>query len=182
MQVLRRRFLFLLLTAAAAAASCAGPRAGSAPGETTDAARTASLARELTALGAGADGAEALRLAHTAVATSRALADRYRVVPPALFHNMLVQLGIRDRGLCFHWTEDLMKALQGLGLQTFDLHWGVAHKGSSLQEHNSVVVTLRGRPFETGVVLDPWRHSGELYWAAVRQDGYPWVPLPRSEW
>jgi hypothetical protein len=91
-------------------------------------------------------------------------------------------MGFRDRGLCFHWTEDLMKRLLALDLKTYQLHWGVAHKGSELREHNSVIVTARDQPFEEGLVLDPWRNAGDLYWRAVRQDSYPWVPLPPDQW
>jgi hypothetical protein len=75
-----------------------------------------------------------------------------------------------------------MRRLQALGLRTFELHWGVAHKGSELREHNSVVITALRQPFEEGLVLDPWRNSGDLYWAVVATDSYPWVPLPREEW
>jgi hypothetical protein len=58
----------------------------------------------------------------------------------------------------------------------------VAHPGSDLREHNSVVITARDQPFETGLVLDPWRNSGELYWAAAAHDDYPWEPLPPDQW
>jgi hypothetical protein len=75
-----------------------------------------------------------------------------------------------------------MKRLQTLNLTTYELHWGVAYKGSELREHNSVVITALNQPFEKGLVLDPWRNSGDLHWAAVGRDSYPWVPLPRQEW
>ena len=99
-------------------------------------------------------------VAETAVTYSSRLAEEYRVVPPARLHNLLIQVGIKDRGLCYHWTEDLMKRLQALNLRTYQLHWGVAHKGNDLREHNSVVITANGQPFETGLLLDPWRNSG----------------------
>jgi hypothetical protein len=67
-----------------------------------------------------------------------------------------------------------MQRLVLLELKNFQLHWGVAHRGSELREHNSVVVTARGQKFEEGIVLDPWRNSGELYWARVKNDRYPW--------
>jgi hypothetical protein len=38
------------------------------------------------------------------------------------------------------------------------------------------------QPFNEGLVLDPWRNSGDLYWTKVGQDSYPWLPLPRDEW
>jgi hypothetical protein len=116
------------------------------------------------------------------VTHSLRLAEEYRVVPPARWHNLLIQMGLRDRGLCYHWTEDLMAHLQALHLANYELHWGVAHPGSDLREHNSVVVTALNQPFEKGLVLDPWRNSGELTWVRVEEDAYPWQPLPRAKW
>jgi outer membrane murein-binding lipoprotein Lpp len=161
---------------------CSASHSRLSVGETQIAANVASLQSKLQALGRETDREEARRVAETAVAYSFRLADEYRVVPPARWHNLLIQMGFRDRGLCFHWTEDLMKRLAALNLKTFQLHWGVAHKGSELREHNSVVITARNQPFDNGLVLDPWRNSGDLYWAAVSQDGYPWVPLPPDQW
>ena len=70
--------------------------------------------------------------------------------------------------------EVLEKRLASLELKSFTLHEGVAYKGSNLREHNSVVVTAKGQEFSRGIVFDPWRNSGDLYWAPVRDDKYPW--------
>jgi hypothetical protein len=87
----------------------------------------------------------------------------------------MVNLGFRERGLCTHWTEDLLKRIQGLGLKSLDLHWGIANHDILLRlEHSSVVITAKGQSFEEGLVLDPWRHSGELYWTPVKDDSYSW--------
>jgi hypothetical protein len=140
------------------------------------------LERDLLALDGRTDRTEAGRVARTAVETSRRLAEVYRVVPPAYFHNLLIQAGIRERGLCYHWTEDLLRPLLALRLESYDLYWGVAYRGSDLREHNSVVITARGQAFSDGLVLDPWRHAGELYWAVAGRDEYPWEELPRDHW
>jgi hypothetical protein len=169
------------LLAATLIAGCAGNRSAFLSPERMSA-NVDALRHELAALGPGTDTAEAGMVAETAVSYSSRLAEEYRVVPPARLHNLLIQVGIKDRGLCYHWTEDLMKHLQTLKLRTYQLHWGVAHRGSDLQEHNSVVITANGRPFETGLLLDPWRNSGDLYWALVSTDSYPWQELPASEW
>lgn len=168
--------------AAAWLSGCAGPRSAMHPEAGRIDAQIAALQTRLKGLGAGTDPDEARRVAQTAVTDSLRLAEEYRVATPARWHNLLIQMGFRERGLCFHWTEDLMKRLQALNLKTYQLHWGVAHPGSDLREHNSVVITARDQPFETGLVLDPWRNSGELYWTAARQDDYPWEPLPPDRW
>ncbi len=144
--------------------------------------RIAELQAALLALGPEVDREEAGRTARTAIATSRRLAAAYRVTPPARWHNLLVRLGARERGLCYHWAEDLLQEIQALELRTLEVHWGVAHRGSDLREHNSVVVTAVDRPFAEGLVLDPWRESGRLVWVRVREDRYPWEPLPREAW
>lgn len=136
------------------------------------------LQNDLAALNQYVDTAEARQVAQTAVIYSRHLAERYELVRPAVFHNLLVRLGLKKRGLCYHWTEDLLKRLAALDLKTYQLHWGVAYRGSELREHNSVVITARQQTFDRGIVLDPWRNSGDLYWCPVASDRYPWKQRP----
>jgi hypothetical protein len=140
------------------------------------------LQDDLAALNQQADQLEARQVAETAITYSYQLADEYQLVRPAVLHNLLIRAGLKDRGLCYHWTEDLLKRLQALDLRTYQLHWGVAHRGSDLREHNSVVITARGQGFEKGMVLDPWRNSGDLFWALINTDQYPWRKLPPTEW
>jgi len=140
------------------------------------------LIQELAALNHGTETEEARMVAETSIRYSMALADAYRLIRPAIVHNMLVQLGLRDRGLCYHWTEDLMERLQALPLKSYQLHWGVAYRGSDLREHNTVVITVKGQEFKKGIVLDPWRNSGDLYWVSVGKDRYPWRELPPEDW
>ena len=140
------------------------------------------LEDELAALNHNSNGIEARQVAETALKASAYLKEEYRLVRPPVLHNLFVQMGLRDRGLCYHWTEDLMSQLNKLQLEYYQLRWGVAHRGSDLREHNTVVITANGQPFERGLVLDPWRHSGKLYWVVVKDDKYPWKELPREEW
>ena len=140
------------------------------------------LQNDLAALNGRTNDGEARQVAETAIRYSALLADEYDLVRPAVFHNVLVRIGLKDRGLCHHWTADLMKQLELLELQSYHLYWGVAHRGSELREHNSVVVAARGHNIEKGIVLDPWRNSGDLYWIPVKDDRYPWQERPRNEW
>jgi hypothetical protein len=139
--------------------------------------QVASLGEALAALGPDIDRREAEQLAETAVFYSLELAAEYRILWPPVLHNLMVNLGVRERGLCIHWTEDLLKRLRGLGLKSLDLHWGIGNHDALLRlEHSSVVVTGRSQSFEEGLVLDPWRHSGKLYWILVKEDSYSWKP------
>jgi hypothetical protein len=124
-------------------------------------------------LSATVDTEEAQTVAGCAFHTAARLTREYRVVRPALLQNVLVNAGLRKRGLCFHWTEDLLSSLQKLKLRTLQLRWGIARPGT-WREHNCVVVTARRQPFAEGVVLDLWRYGGRLYWGRVEADHYPW--------
>jgi len=180
--------LFVLLLSACASGHQIGR--GSSANEKTEDHRATEAYREkvellrndLVALNQQADLLEAGQVAQTAISYSDQLAEEYQLVRPAVLHNLLIRVGLKDRGLCYHWTEDLLKQLQSLNLRTYQLHWGVAHRGNELREHNSVVITAKGQAFEKGLVLDPWRNSGDLYWAMIKTDRYPWKELPPSEW
>ena len=137
---------------------------------------------ELNALDPAVDPVESRLLAETAIRESAVLAEQYQLVRPAVAHNLLVVMGVKDRGLCYQWAEDLMKRLEALELKTFQLHWAVAYKGSNLREHNCVVIAVKGQPFSKGILIDPWRHSGNLYWTPVVKDSYPWEELPPTQW
>jgi hypothetical protein len=133
-----------------------------------------SLQHDLTALSNNTDPAEARKLAETGIVYSLHLADEYQLVKEPHLHNILVNMGLKNRGLCFQWAEDLMKQFKTLDLKTFSFHEAVAYKGKRFHEHNTVVVTARGKDFFDGIVLDPWRDSGDLYWIHVKADKYPW--------
>jgi hypothetical protein len=109
------------------------------------------LEQVLVALSETVDKTEAMMVAETAVRESAVLAEEYQLVRPAVAHNLLIALGLKDRGLCYHWTEDLMKRLQALDLKSLRLYWGVAHRGSELREHNCVVVSAKEQGFSGSV-------------------------------
>lgn len=137
--------------------------------------RIAQLTDALLALGPNIDHEQAAMLADTAVHYSLQQVANYRLTRPPLAHNMLVNAGLKPRGLCIHWTEDLLTRLHQLGTSSFELWWGVAERPTPFHvEHSTVVVTARGTPFSSGLVLDGWRNSGWLYWAPVAADKYTW--------
>ena len=136
-------------------------------------ASSSDLAATLRSLGPRVSPIEAARVAERAQITARKLAQDYRSAGSPHFHNFLVNAGLKKRGLCFHFAEDLTRQLEALQLRTLELHWATA-RGGTLREHNSVVVTARGKPFHEGIVLDAWRDPGTLFWSPVQRDRYPW--------
>jgi hypothetical protein len=136
------------------------------------------LSKALATLAPDVDPAEAQLISVTAHTTARALSRQYRVVLNPEFQNFLINIGLRDRGYCGHWTRDIGERLKELKLKTLVLHWGAYEPGRS-GESNCVVVTARNQPFQQGIVLDGWRRNGRLYWAKVpKDDEYKWTEDP----
>lgn len=118
---------------------------------------------------------EATIVAYDSVVYSMVLANKYELTYPPLWHNVLVNSKKRPRGLCYHWQRDLMAHFRKKKLKTLDLKEGVAYEKDYWREHNTMVVTAKGQPFDSGVVVDPWRKSGIVAWYKVKEDPkYPW--------
>lgn len=115
-----------------------------------------------------------MALAAAAAGFARQAPSRYRIAGPSWYHNVKVNLRMREDGLCWHQMEDLFLTLARLDPQWFDLHSGVRDQGDWLREHHAVVVTAAGQPFESGLVLDPWKSPGRLLVHRARGDGRPW--------
>lgn len=192
--------LFLLLVGAALSA-CTTPPNASRPltpartvalltGPSTEETEARVLAAKILALSPAIEAQDANRVATCAYRTARQLTVEYSIVGPAVFHNFLINVGLKKRGLCYQWAQDLIARLDALPLHSLELRWGVAHRGG-LREHNCVVLTAHGQPFAEGIVLDCWRNAGRLYYGPVKGDRYPWEeedwdwratapPLPNS--
>ena len=112
--------------------------------------------------------------------TAIELADEYDMASPALYHNLLVNTGFRERGLCCHWAEDLHINLRELQINSLKFGWLVARHGSQLREHNTIVIYAADSDWSEGIVFDPWRKAGVPYWTKVSGDEYPWQPHPLS--
>src|SRR5437870_2608331 len=134
-----------------------------------DSANAEALAEQLAALSPRVDRQEATLLATCAYATVNRLRQQYRMFGTPIFNNFLVYHGLRKRGYCYQWTEDLLLALDTLQLKTLELHWGEAHAGTWM-ENNCLVVTAKGQAFERGMILDCWRHFGHLRWNLIPSD------------
>ena len=132
------------------------------------------LARDLKGLSVNVDEAEAKEAAKEALNYPIYLARKYDLVYPPLLHNTLITLNFKQRGYCYHWAEDMLSYFASKKFKSFDLFWAVSKKGE-YWEHNAMVISAKGRGFEEGIVLDPWRDSSKLYWSRVTDDdGYMW--------
>lgn len=121
------------------------------------------------------DPNEARSVAYDAYVYPMYLANDWGLTWPPLFHNTLRNANQRKAGLCVDWARAMRARMRSKHLRTFDLYWGIAHKGNAWQEHSTLIVTAKGHPFDSGIILDPWRNSGELYWSTLPEDTrYPW--------
>jgi len=127
------------------------------------------LTKALVALAPDVDPGEAELLSVTAHTTSRSLAREYRIVLNPEFQNFLINIGVRQRGYCAHFSRDIGARLKTLKLKTLVLHWGAAYARTS-GEDNCLVVTARNQPFQDGILLDGWRRAGRLFWSPVKKD------------
>ena len=117
---------------------------------------------------------EAQLVARCAYTTGRELKREWKVVWPPGLQNFLVNTGARKGGLCFQWATELLLRLDKLKLKTLELHWAESFP-TTASEHNVIVVTAIGQPFESGILLDNWRYGGRLIWGPVTGDSqYRW--------
>ncbi len=145
---------------------------------TPDDVKIIELTQAILALGPQVDPAEAARAARVAVQYPRQLAVAYNVTDSAIVHNMKVNAGLRPRGLCWHWAHDMEARLMQEDFDTLALHQSIANADATFRiEHSSVVISARGDGMFDGLILDPWRFGGALYWGAPRDDSaYKWRP------
>lgn len=143
--------------------------------------RTAALREAILALPGPGDPAEAAAIARSSLLAAERLSARYGMVWPPLLHNNLVHLGLRPRGLCCHWAEDMLRAVEATPLHHYRTWWLVAYLGNRVREHNTPAIAPVGSSWEDALVLDGWRDSGRLFFGPVSGDRYPWTlhPLDR---
>jgi hypothetical protein len=149
-----------------------------APPPAPDTRQIAALAHAITALGPDVSATEATRAAQIAYRYPLRLAAQYGITDPPLIHNTKVNIGLRPRGLCWHWAQDLEKRLAQESFQTLTLHRAIANFENPLRiEHSTVIVSAKGDDMFHGIVLDAWRKGGRLTWVPTLEDtAYKWRP------
>ncbi len=137
----------------------------------------AELRQAILALGPGIDAEEADRAARIAFHHTRELAIAYQITDSPLVHNTKVNMGLRPRGLCWHWAEDMEKRLNQEGFETLQMHRAIASADNPFRiDHSTAIISRKGDGYRDGIVLDPWRLGGVLTFALVDEDtDYDWV-------
>ncbi|MGB9475220.1 MAG: hypothetical protein WCE87_09150 [Candidatus Udaeobacter sp.] len=139
-----------------------------------DARNAEKLAGELASLSPRVNGDEAKLLADCAFVTVSKLRREYRMFGTPIFNNFLIYHGLRKRGYCYQWSEDLLLALDKLNLKSLEVHWG-EYDPNTWRENNCLVITAKGQSFNRGIMLECWRHLGHLYFGPIASDWETYV-------
>jgi hypothetical protein len=133
------------------------------------------LSKLLQSLGKHILQEEAMQLSKDIFQKTQQLTEEFELASPPQYHNFLVNVGLRDKGLCYHWSDALYLYLSQKKYASFEFHLMGANIGEYLFEHNVLVVVAKGGRVEEGIIIDPWRDSGNLYFSKVSEDTkYQW--------
>ena len=164
--MITRRTLLAGIAALPVAACGSAPekRATGSPADVAD------LTRTMLGMGPEVDPEEARHAAQVAFDHTRTLAIQYQITDPPLIHNTKVNMGLKPRGLCWHWAEDMERRLDAESFETLDMHRAIAVGRGVRIDHSTAIISRKGDPYQEGVVLDPWRQGGTLFFAPVADD------------
>jgi len=134
------------------------------------------LSSKLQALQSGISYKKSRLLAQDIFKQTQRLTKKFELTSPPLWHNFLVNIGIREKGLCYHWSDALYVHLEQKNYEHFSFYLIGANIGKYFSEHNALLIVSKGaRSIKGGVVIDPWRESGKLYFTTVENDKeYTW--------
>ncbi len=124
----------------------------------------------ILAMRADVDPGEAARATEIAFAHTRTLTIQYQITDPPLIHNTKVNMGLKPRGLCWHWAEDMETRLDAERFETLEMNRAIAEGRGVRIDHSTAIISAKGTGHAAGVVLDPWRNGGELFFAPVVED------------
>ena len=137
----------------------------------------AKLTQAFIDLGPGVDPEEAARAARAVYTYVDQLVVEYQIEDGPLIHNSKVNMGVKPRGLCWHWAHDVDMRLQMERFETLKIFRAIANYNNIRLEHSTTLLGVPGGRMEDAIVLDPWRKAGDLVWKVAREDTrYNWTP------
>ena len=104
------------------------------------------------------------------------LTKKFELTAPPLWHNFLVNIGLRNKGLCYHWSDALYLHLYQKNYENFSFSLVGSDIGDYFFEHNALLIVAKdAKSIKCGIVIDPWRESGKLYFSKMEDDKkYKW--------
>ena len=97
----------------------------------------------------------------------------WRIMLAPWLNNVLVNHGLNDKGLCYQWARDLYRELSddlppGLRMTLIQSYQG------ELREHHAVSLHCVRKHWSQGILLDGWRHAGNLEFDMIHRSNTPW--------
>ena len=82
----------------------------------------------------------------------------------------MMNMEFRDRGLYSHWARDIEVRLAEGKIETLDVQGALANADSLRLEVSTLIISHAGETYAQGIVLDPWRFGGALFWSQTTND------------
>lgn len=137
---------------------------------------TQSLSTLLHTIDPSIPKAQSQALAKDIYKHTHTLTQVFKLTSPPQYHNFLITIGVKEKGLCYHWSDALFLHLNTPKYPSFSFHLMGANIGNYWNEHNTLLITSKNKPISKGIIIDPWRNSGVLYFEKVLKDeNYEWV-------
>ena len=139
----------------------------------------AHLTRLLLEVNEVAPKEEAKELAEDILQESARLEKAFGRESNPYWHNFLVNVGVKKKGLCYHYSDGLYRHFAAQHYPDYAFHLLGAHIGEYWREHNALAVSAPGQPVLDGIVVDPWRQAGSVYVSKISEDrAYRWRHRP----
>ncbi len=133
------------------------------------------LAEELQSLRRDIPASEAMQLSEELFFEIKKLRQKFKPLSEPHFNNFMINVGLKKEGLCYEWSDALYVHFINTDYLHFTFHLLVSDQGKYFSEHNVLVVAARGKNVLDGVIIDPWREPGSVYFVKVKNDhGYTW--------
>jgi len=137
--------------------------------------RVEALSVLLKSLNSSISSREAKLLSSEIFGETNRLRKEFNPTAQPQFNNFLINVGVKEKGLCYEWSDALYAYFSKKQYASFEFHLLVADKGKYFAEHNTLVVVGKGGKVLEGIVIDPWRDPKKLYFSKVGADKkYEW--------
>ncbi len=127
-----------------------------------------SLAIQLQNLDKRLDTKQAQLISKNVLTVSKEIKEEFDPLPFPWFNNFLVNIGLKEKGLCWEYRDALLLKLKPKVAPLTLLP--VVANIDKLNEHNAVVIASKDTKFQDTLLVDLWRKSGEPYIIKVGDD------------
>jgi hypothetical protein len=136
------------------------------------------LSQKLISIDDSISKKQASKISYKILQVSKNIQDEFNPVSYPWINNTLVNLGIKEKGLCWEWRDELYSRLYGK-IEPLQMQKVVANKGK-LSEHNAIVLLSKSNDIQNSILIDLWRFSGIPYIVITKDDdSYIWSVMKK---